>query len=415
MRTSWIGRLAACALVLALAPARPARAEDERGRWSFAFGLGVHSTFDDIRNNSAQVVTRESRIDRPPDGDLSNDVVQAFDPRPDDLLARSTKVEEKQRFDFSASYGLTSWLSLQLETGLYRGDVAPLDVMMITERWDEPVGTVDPSTLRNVSEAVSTPMTVGELTQIPVSVNAVIRFRRDSPFNPFLGVGVGYMFNDLQMNGSFDDLNDRILRGFTRVMQVPTSEAADQRINIQQIYAGFVAPENASTAVPAVPVYEVDCTNLGESSPPDLTVTCTPADEAVRFQALPTQPFIVAEVNNAFMYQFSVGADYHFNERWSAFVAARYQVTDANVSVKIRGIDPTLGSFEVNEATFRYIAETNPTPLGVDQEGRFFRTEVSGGDPERARRDTLQERVLVQGGEIDLSAFTVGAGIRFTF
>jgi len=400
----------------------PARAEDERGRWSFAIGLGMHSTFDDIRSNAGEVVSVENLSTRPPDGDLSNDRVVTFDPRQDDLLGRATKVEEKQRFDFSAAYGLTSWLSLQVDTGLYQGDVAPLDVLTITERWPNSQENAGSPTFLPISELVSKPLTVGRLTQIPFSVNAVVRFRRDSPFNPFLGVGVGYMFNNLQVNNSFNELNNNILRGFSRVIAVtfPTASERNDLINLQEIYSGFIVLENASSAQGGQPnlVYSVDCTNVpSDQGTVGITNTCTPLDpEQKRLAALPTEPFIRTDVQDGFLYQFSVGADYHFNERWSAYVSARYMVTDTKVSVRIEGTDPVGGSFSLEEATFRDTAETNP-PAAGQGDNRFQICTPPGDcqDPSIARKETLQERILVQGGDIGLSAFTLGAGIRFTF
>jgi outer membrane protein W len=414
--------VAAVALGALLAPA--ALAEDERGRWSFSFGPGVHSTFDDIRNNAAVAITREAGAtsnDTSSDGDLSNDEVVASDPRTDDLLARQTKVEEKQRLDFSVAYGLTSWLSLQFDTGYYRGDVAPLDTLITTPRWVQ-VGA-EPTQWSTSLEAVSTPITVGELTQIPVSINAVARFRKDSPFNPFMGIGVGYMFNDLEEAQSFRDLNQRILTGFHRVLYSPP-EDSDQFVNTQEIYHGFLTPENQNAPAIARPVYTQDCTEAAgdpETAPrADLGLLCSSLDPfQARYQALPTEPFVRARVGDAFLYQFSVGADYHFNENWSAYVAARYVVTDAQVEVKIEGVDPADGFFSIDEGTFRFIADTNPLPPPEGQsENRFYRlgpTPQGFCDSAVCRTSTLYENILVQGGEIDLTAFTVGAGIQFTF
>jgi outer membrane protein W len=401
-------RDAAVALCVSSLLATPLPAEDERGRWSFSFGPGVQSTFDDIRSNAAVVGTRESVPDQPPDGDLSNDQVLESDPRTDDLLARQTKVEEKQRLDFSVAYGLTSWLSLQLDSGYYRGDIAPLDTMIITNRWVE-VGP-NPEAWTITAEQISTPITVGELTQIPISINAVARFRKDSPFNPFIGVGVGYMFNDLEQSQSFQDLNQRILTGFSRVMKTP-EDRVDELINWQVIRPGGLPDSTA--------IYDVDCTEAaGNVASTDLTFMCSPQDPYTeRFAALPTQPFVQARVNDSFMYQLSVGADYHFSERWSAYFAARYVVSDAQVEVKIEGVNEAGTFFSIDEGTFMYLADTNPMPLPeARSENRFLR--VAPGvscDPATCRKSTLQERVLVQGGEIDLSAFTVGAGIKFTF
>ncbi|MCZ6778996.1 MAG: hypothetical protein O7F16_08490, partial [Acidobacteria bacterium] len=373
------------------------------------------------------VVTEETDTSRPPDGDLSNDRIIVSDPRADDLLNRETKVEEKQRFEFSAGYGLTSWLSLQFEVGYYQADISPVDVQLSVDRWAAGANQT-PNQFQLTTEISSVPITAGELTQIPVSINALIHFRKDSPFNPFLGIGMGYMFNDLDVGTSFDNLNNEILRGFNRVMSVPTSESSDTLINVQEISRGFVSRENQNISKGVGPEFlrEVDCTNISGDQA-NILDACTAIDSLDRFAVMPTEPFLKAEVEDSFFWQFSLGADYHFNERVSAYVVARYQVTDAKVNVTCTGIASeiengelvTRGRFEEDQCTFRYIGEQNPNQLAPDvfRENRFIRTEI---DPqnlnlETQRLLTLYEQVLFQGGEIDLTSFVVGAGIRFTF
>ncbi len=465
MRLSVRGRWGVVGLALLALSTGALRAEDERGRWSFSFGLGVHSTFDDIRSNAGSVITCDSGdlncdgfdevTGLPIDDDLANDNVKVADPRQDDLSARLTKVEEKQRIDFSAAYGLTSWLSVQVDTGLYRGDVAPLDVFVLTERWPTGVAPNTPG-LIPVQERVSQPLTVGQLTQIPLSVNAMFRFRRDSPFNPFMGIGVGYMFNDLKIGGAFNELNNRILRGFNRVMGETVSlPGTESLFNLQQIFPRYFFPEiTPSSGLPAdldvSTLYNVDCAAFGAGESPGITNVCTGSEDTdgdgitdldindldgdgdrterldtdlARIDLLPTQPFIHASVDDGFMYQFSLGADYHFNERTSAYVVARYQATDSKVSVRIRGPRASVtstgayvvnGTFNVKEASFRFIADTNPPAATFEQEGRFQRVNQNA-PAENARPDNLQEIILVQGGDIGLTSFTVGAGIRFSF
>ncbi|MEE9219139.1 MAG: hypothetical protein V3U98_08725 [Acidobacteriota bacterium] len=402
------------------------RAEDERGRWSFGFGLSVQSTLDDIRSNAGVFFSEELR-GGDPDGDFSNDRVTLFDRRQDDLLGRSTKIEEKQRLEFSAAYGLTSWLSLQLDVGLYEADVAPLDVFTLKERWSQVVGETV-SLFEQVTEEISEPFTVGSLRQIPISLNAVVRFRKDSPFNPFLGVGVGYMFNDIETGGSFEDLNRRILRGFNRVM-LELVGGDETLLNTQEITQGFINVEiqNSSAGLTPEFLYKVDCTQIGTGQT-GIVNTCTENDnDPRRLAALPTQPFIKTAGGDSFFWQVSVGADYHFHARGAAYVAARYLVTDAQVSVTITGPKSKIvgdqlvtdGTFETSEASFRFLSEENPRePNGLDN--RFKRTQSDNpqqnpGDPEFEREFALQETILVQGGEIDLTAFVVGAGLRFKF
>ena len=427
------GRMGVCALALvsvAVLGVDVTRAEDQRGRWTLGFGLSLQSTLDDVRNNASIVVSKENDSFRLPDGDLSNDRIIVFDPRADDLLNRETKVEERQRFEFSAGYGLNSWLSLQFDVGYYQGDVSPVDVQSSFERWAEPLNT-SPEQFEVVTEIVSLPITAGELTQIPVSLNAMVRFRKDSPFNPYLGIGMGYMFNDLEVNGSLDDINRQILRGFNRVMQVPTDESTDTLINIQEVSVGFVSLENQNINEGEAPnfVYNVDCTTIGSSDDQaNILNSCTARDpDPNRAAALAGQSFLKTEVDDSFFWQFSLGADYHFNDRTSAYVVARYQVTNAKVNVSCTGPNTIVGRtgelevngvFEADQCIFRFISESNPalvTAAGEEIDNRFIRSALGSGSVRTDRGLTLQDQILFQGGEIDLTAFTVGAGIRFTF
>ena len=52
---------------------------------------------------------------------------------------------------------------------------------------------------------------------------------------------------------------------------------------------------------------------------------------------------------------------------------------------------------------------------GEEIDNRFIRSVPPSTNEATLREQTLQDQILFQGGEINLSAFTVGAGIRFTF
>ena len=239
------------------------------------------------------------------------------------------------------------------------------------------------------------------------------------------------MFNDLEVSGSLDDINRQILRGFNRVMQVPTDESVDTLINIQEVSRGFVSLENQNINEGATAdfVYNVDCTTIGSGEDQaNILNSCTASDpDPNRAAALAGQPFLKAEVDDGFFWQFSLGADYHFNDRVSAYVVARYQVTNARVNVSCTGPNTIVGRtgelevngvFEEDQCVFRYISESNPsliTGTGEEIDNRFIRSALGTGSVRTDRGLTLHDQILFQGGEIDLSAFTLGAGIRFTF
>ncbi|MCZ6779361.1 MAG: hypothetical protein O7F16_10415, partial [Acidobacteria bacterium] len=342
----WLVSLIAVAVSLS-----PVTAEDAMGRWSFSLGGGILSTLDDIRNNAAVI---DEIGERGIPDDLSDDIILSFDRRQDDLLGRETEIEETGFINLGVSYGLTSWLSLMIDVSYYDGNVSNLDSFQQTEFFVDGDNN-DIIRLSDVSDRkdftprrdASVPLSVGDLKQIPLMFSALFRFRKDSPFNPFLGAGVGWMFTDLEESQAFRDLNDEILRGFQR-----TTILGDTAVNIQGI-TDLQTGETYSTscAGPANDIGQPEraCHFGQEQLDADLAALeaagqLTPELEAViRAQReplinadfIPTKPFITTELDDGFAFQILAGADYHFNDRWSAYVLGRYLVTDAKLKVRI--------------------------------------------------------------------------------
>lgn len=417
----------AAALAALLAVAAPASAEDERGRWTFSFGGGVLSTFDDIRSNAA--VVRLQDFGRP--NDISDDIVApgSWDLRQDDLLGRETSTEEVQTFNFGVAYGLTPWLSMQVDLGYYKGNVSNLDTFRISRRFSD-INLDNQTVLEEVVQTpfhdASVPISVGELEQIPLTVSAVFRFRRDSPFNPILGAGVGWVFTDLQESQVFGDLNAEILRGFQRI-QVFSS--ADNLQLIQDVHGNQIVNSNCALPANRLGLSDFACAR-GIAKLEDLIQqlkdegSYDPQLEAELRQAfaeafntgfIPTRPLVVAEVDDGFAYQLLGGAEYHFNERWSVYMLGRYLATQAALKVRIRdngnlftaqptdpGTDPVQTvRFDLKEALFEFNAEGNI-------EGSF-------GTGPGQQPGVLEDEIYVQGGEINLTSFSLIFGLRYTF
>jgi hypothetical protein len=401
------------ALVGLIFCALPARAEDVRGRWSFSLGAGMSSTLDDIRNNASVLRLRDPGRGFP--DDISDDAVIAGtnDRRQDDLLGRETAIEERQFYNLSVAYGMTSWLSLQVDVGYYEGNVGNLDTFDIDRRF---VDLNDDNTLdlgggqSGQSEALFTPfrdasrpMSLGQLEEIPVMFSAVFRFRKDSPFNPILGAGVGWIFTDFDESDAFRDLNNEILRGFQRV------QSWDGTLNNRQIIQDRFGDPLASTTCVLSPDdpggaqrTDVACApdqvepllqGWDETVPPQLRAQFQPlvdlgliteeeVDQIIESQRqaeldsllrsanaafVPTEPFITAHVDDAFAYQIIGGAEYHFNEHWSAYVLGRYLITRAKLDIRISDNGNSVTgtshgdetSFETDEARFLFLSESN--------------------------------------------------------
>jgi hypothetical protein len=430
----------AAALAGLVATCSPARAEDERGRWTFGLGAGILSTKDDIRNNSAALLLNEKGIPN----DISDDQVvdDSIDLRQDDLLGRDTSVEERQTYSFSIAYGLTSWMSLQLDVGRYSGNVSNLDTLQISRHWVDInqdnrllLDTNPHEDLSTPFHDASVPISAGRLTETPILLSALFRFRRDSPFNPILGAGVGMIFTDFKESGALRDLNSRILEGFQRT-QLQSTNTGEEAANLQLIldrYGNTLGDTTCRFPANDTGSPRQACT-LGEKlleeqlakpevqNDPELAAFLRESYGLTINQAyLPQRPFITTQVENAFEYHFTGGAEYHFNDKWSAFVLGRYSFTSANLQVRISDngnlVTPAQTrdasqrkTFETDQARFEFLSAENCDLSKRDAmiaEGLNPCLVPEGG--------LLTDVVTVQGGKINLSGFTLGFGFRYTF
>lgn len=305
MRLQRVG-VAMAACVVALMVFAPAHAEDLKGRWYFGANLSYMSTTDSIRNNAA--------ISIGPPGD--DGIPFSFDPnedsecggvpqqpgpspgrfcdrRPDDLLGRSNTVEETFRYEITAGFGLTSWLNLQLDAGYYSGDVGPVDAYL-RDKFPIANNPVDPSSLqgRHV-RTVSFPTSAGTLTEIPVSLTGIVRFRKDSPLNPYIGMGAGMIFADIDTSSDVDALNQRLS---TMHIQTVANEISHEITPVQ--------------------------------------FTSLKLDGKVPF----LWPIKVS-VEDAHEWHLVGGAEYFLNDRFSVAFDARYTFADRYVDIDMNGED----------------------------------------------------------------------------
>jgi opacity protein-like surface antigen len=372
--------------------------------------------------------------------DISDDIVDSdsVDRRQDDLLGRETSVEESQTYNFAVSYGLTSWLSVQVDLGYYKGNVSNFDTFQIDRRYAD----IDRDNINEGNEAVQTPfrdasvpVNVGDLRQIPLTFSALFRFRRDSPFNPILGAGVGWVFTDLEESQAFGDLNADILRGLQRTQLFGTSTVSNQQIirnraGDQLVNSTCTAPatrlatySQACTKGLAALEAELQILRDQAASDPENAELYRQIEEETRSEYaapinadfIPTRPLVTAEVEDGFAYQLLGGAEYHFNESWSVYVLGRYMATKANMRIRITdngnlftarttdpGIEPVEPvTFNLKEALIEFNAEANlEAPLA----------EGPGQQP-----TILTDQLYLQGGDINLSSFSLIFGLRYTF
>ncbi|HKY33418.1 MAG TPA: outer membrane beta-barrel protein [Candidatus Polarisedimenticolia bacterium] len=401
-----------------------AMAEDLKGRWYFGGNLSFLSTTDDIRSNASIIIGPLGDDGIPFTGDMNEEQgctsasANTFcDPRPDDLLARETAIEETFKIDGTVGYGMTSWLSLQFDVSYFKGDVGPVDVFYRSTFPQAGITGLN-VTVGNRDNVV--PVQAGEITEIPVSLSGIIRFRKDSPLNPYVGVGAGMIFAQMDVSEDVFAANRRF--GAMRIIGA-TNEFSD-----------------------------------------DIT---PPSQGALKADGrVPFQWPITVNVDDAFEWHLTGGAEYFINDRFSMVFDARYTFADQSIEINLAGenqVDIATFPEELFRADgsvkyFRGPATGAPNTLCSDafvegdpnttaddkfgvgcnaSSGPSARVTCNPGpspdldnsgvvpmDPDvcyntvifnGARSPAPRGDVVVQGGRIDLTGFSVAVGLRVHF
>ncbi len=407
--TNSLFRVSCLAVVLA-AEAGASLAEDVKGKWYIGGNLGVLVTTDNVRSNAALLIAPLGADGAPFTGDRGEEVscdtsnVNVFcDPRPDDLLSRQTQLEQTLKLDGTIGYGLTSNVSVQLDTGYYKGDVLNFDVFTHKVKpanadfIHDPciqLGQALPCDLKTFRlRDIKQPITAATVTEIPVAVNAIVRFRKDSNFNPYLGAGAGYIFTSLKQDSSVDSLNGRL-----RSLHI-ISTTDEFGINYGRLL-GAIDTEGTAPF---------------------------------------THPVSVT-LDDGFLWQAVGGGEYFFNDRLSFVFDARYVIADQTINISMKGEDQ-INIDAYTEDLFRpdgslRVFKTNqepPNPKVVPfvpggPQRYTCKPGLAGNQPppddydndgidDACYQGTMNplETVVVQGGDIRLTNFSFGFGMRFHF
>jgi opacity protein-like surface antigen len=297
-------------LLACLAPIGSIRAEDTKGKWQIGFGLSYYSTVDYIRSNSDIAIASQTVEEA---GSLPG--IAAVDERPDENMLNQPSINDNFKLDFSASYGLTRWLAMEIQAGYMKSQVGNIEYYFSkaeiayggdsTIAGQSPVcgpNGDQPCYQYNFNTPGATPhntfLPVGDLTEVPIMLSGLVRFRPESPLDPYLGAGFGYILTNLKTSGDFD------------------SRAAEvESLHVTVASEGEWTAANRSDKVVAAPGF-------------------TPA---------PLQ----ATVNNGFEYHLVGGVDYYINDHMSVYVDARYVWSNTEVNITIDGAHQVrLGDFQ---------------------------------------------------------------------
>jgi opacity protein-like surface antigen len=317
-------------VLLGVAPVSGLLAEDTKGKWQFGFGLSYFSTTDYIRSNADIALSQFVVGDQP-----GLPPVQSVDERPDLNVLNQPSIADQFKIDANVSYGLTRWLAVELSAGYLKAPVGSIE-FYFKDQTNDIVGSGDTNTTNtrcgltgdqkcvefigqvpfDVKENTFLP--VGTITEIPIQLSAIARFRPESPLDPYLGLGIGYILTDLKTGDEFNERSKEI-------DDLPVVSTADK--------GDFTTAISRSSN--CGPNFDQPCTNF---SPGPIT----------------------AKVDNAFQWHAVGGVDYFVNERVSWYVDARYVWTGGGVDIRTDGF-PQVQLTIVDEGRLLLLRKGSPS------------------------------------------------------
>ena len=410
--------LAGCCLAASSRSSQPAQ------RWFLGDSFSFRSTTDEIRSNAAISIGPLGNDGIPNTGDPGE--VQGClspgtfcDPRPDYLLNSPTVIGETYQFDIHAGFYPIKWLSVQLDLGYFRSDVGPVDGYL-ADHFPASINPVDPSVPFVFHDReVNFPLNAGKITEIPVSLSFVAQFRGASPVRPYLGAGVGWIFTDLSGASDIPAFNARISKMHIRSI-------ADQ-------FGKDITPHNFYNPLhdAIVPVPHAITVELSDSSEWHLTggmewmlgsnfgvvfdARYTFAQGGIRFDVsghdqidLLTWSEKIYRPDGTLAIFAPDGVAPNtlcFYSRFTGIGCDYVHQAPGDARVNPEGIDPLTN-------TVRYKC---PARGDFDKDG--FVDVCYGHNVFPSDKGFTEPRgdVIIQGGEINLSAFTISAGFRWHF
>jgi opacity protein-like surface antigen len=374
-------------------------AEDTRKKWQIGGGISYWSTIDDIRSNSTTAYAPADPT--APAGEPPS--ILFSDPRPDSNELNQPTIQDGWKLDFNASFGVTRWFALEIGASYFKGPVGNIE--FYAEDRHLPINltsvALDPKGVYNCAVvsclAMSGPsdpnvvirngfVPVGELTEIPLQLSGIVRFRPESPFDPYVGGGIGYIFTGLDTSQSSI--------GTPIVLSASTIAGENRQVVMTnfddvQAYTNGLRVRNIGSGARAIRTYPTTLADLAEIQ---------------QFGGTPITA-LTASVDSAPEFHLMGGVDYYFTNHFSLYIDGRYTWAQSKVEVRIDGQNQIISG--ITDFGCVSGAPTCATLNGdiVDTSDKVIVNDI----------DNVQDLVLIQGGDIRLGGFSLGVGVKYTF
>jgi opacity protein-like surface antigen len=202
--------------VVAVVAVSATQADDVAKKWRVSVGLGGTNSDDEIQSAAAnEMFTLDPCIRTLSCPEEAEAVVRAFrDPRNDSAVFGSLDINPGTIGTIAVQYGLGKMFLLEGSVGYQKSDLGDIEVSAQLPG--------NPSQDTNIIpfNFVVDRIEVGELELVPIQVSAMARFRPRATFNPYVGVGVGYILVGYEASNEFNSISYNMDRSLGRQLRL---------------------------------------------------------------------------------------------------------------------------------------------------------------------------------------------------
>jgi opacity protein-like surface antigen len=206
-----VGSFPVVLCVIALIFSLPASAEEVEKKIRVGLSLGQFNTRQSLASDAANIMTIV---------DANEQFVNYIeDPRNDNAALGELAIRKGTRLTATIQYAINRFFLVEGSAGYQKGDVGAIEMQAEFSGMEIKPIERHKYTVYNLS--------AGEMTQVPLEITAIARFRPKARFNPYLGAGLGYNLIGFTPSSDLNTLSarlDGLSGGQTRVSPYPATQ-----------------------------------------------------------------------------------------------------------------------------------------------------------------------------------------------